>query len=91
MTDFWLTHAKLITPRGITSGAVKVSQGRIAAIRTVARTEGLFLDPTYNGKAMVGLIDQIRQGRLGRQHTVVLVHTGGLPALFNEGPALAQE
>ena len=35
MDDFWLTHGKLITPRGIVSGAVKVSQGRIAAIRTV--------------------------------------------------------
>lgn len=33
MADFWLTHAKLVTPRGITSGVVKVSQGRIAAIR----------------------------------------------------------
>ncbi|MBI4003803.1 MAG: N-acetylglucosamine-6-phosphate deacetylase [Candidatus Omnitrophica bacterium] len=36
MADFWLTHAKLITPRGITSGALKVSQGRIAAIRRSA-------------------------------------------------------
>jgi len=36
VADFWLTHAKLITPRGITSGAVKVSQGRIAAIRRSA-------------------------------------------------------
>ena len=31
-----MTHAKLITPRGITSGAVKVSHGRIAAIRRSA-------------------------------------------------------
>ena len=36
MTDFWLTQARLVTPRGNTSGAVKVSQGRIAAIRRSA-------------------------------------------------------
>lgn len=36
MTDFWLTHAKLLTPRGIVRGALRVSQGRIAAIRSVA-------------------------------------------------------
>ena len=33
MNDFWLTHGKLVTPRGIGDGAVKVSRGRIAAIR----------------------------------------------------------
>jgi D-cysteine desulfhydrase family pyridoxal phosphate-dependent enzyme len=61
------------------------------AIRTVARSEGIFLDPTYNGKAMAALLDQIRRGTLGPRHTVVLVHTGGLPALFNEAAALARE
>ena len=59
------------------------------AIRLVAEMEGIFLDPTYNGKAMVGLLDQIAQGNLGPEHTVVLVHTGGLPALFAEAGALA--
>ena len=52
------------------------------AIRLVAETEGLILDPVYSGKAMAGLIDHIRQGRLGADHTVVFLHTGGLPALF---------
>jgi len=31
--DFWLTRAKLVTPRGVIDGAVKISCGRIAAIR----------------------------------------------------------
>ena len=52
------------------------------AIRLVARTEGLFLDPTYTGKAMAGLIAEIRQGRLGRDETVIFLHTGGEPGLF---------
>lgn len=33
MDDFWLTHGKLITPRGVVDGALKVSRGRIAAFR----------------------------------------------------------
>ena len=31
---------------------------------------------------MSGLIDHIRQGKLGKDDTVVFVHTGGNPALF---------
>jgi len=34
--DFWLTHAKLVTPRGIVSGAAKILQGRVVAIRRSA-------------------------------------------------------
>ena len=52
------------------------------AIRLVARTEGLLLDPVYTGKAMSGLIDLIRRGILKKGETVVFWHTGGTPALF---------
>jgi D-cysteine desulfhydrase family pyridoxal phosphate-dependent enzyme len=52
------------------------------AIRLVAQTEGIFLDPTYTGKGMAGLIAEIRAGRLGRTETVVFLHTGGEPGLF---------
>jgi D-cysteine desulfhydrase family pyridoxal phosphate-dependent enzyme len=54
----------------------------VEAIRLVARTEGVFLDPTYTGKAMAGLIEEIRSGRIAADDTVVFVHTGGEPALF---------
>ncbi|MCC6179796.1 MAG: pyridoxal-phosphate dependent enzyme [Chloroflexi bacterium] len=54
----------------------------IDAIRLAARTEGLILDPVYTGKAMAGLIDHARSGRLGADDTVVFIHTGGTPALF---------
>jgi D-cysteine desulfhydrase/L-cysteate sulfo-lyase len=58
------------------------SGGSIEAIRLTARLEGLILDPVYTGKAMAGLIDHARRGLLGKDDTVVFVHTGGLPALF---------
>ena len=34
----------------------------IDAVKLLARTEGILLDPTYTGKAMAGLIDLIKQG-----------------------------
>ena len=52
------------------------------AIRLVAQTEGIFLDPVYTGKAMAGLIDLIKKGRFKSTDTIVFIHTGGIPALF---------
>jgi len=52
------------------------------AIRTVAQTEGILLDPVYTGRAMGGLIDMIERGEYSHEQTVLFWHTGGLPALF---------
>lgn len=52
------------------------------AIRLVARTEGILLDPVYTGRAMGGLIDMIERGELSSEHSVLFWHTGGTPALF---------
>ena len=52
------------------------------ALELVARTEGMFLDPVYTAKAMAGLIDHIRAGKLDPSRPVVFLHTGGTPALF---------
>ncbi len=54
----------------------------LEAIRLLAQQEGIFLDPTYSGKALAGLIDHIRQGQIAPEETVVFLHTGGTPALF---------
>jgi D-cysteine desulfhydrase family pyridoxal phosphate-dependent enzyme len=52
------------------------------AIRIVARTEGVLLDPVYTGKAMAGLMGLIAQERFTRDQNVVFWHTGGQPAVF---------
>lgn len=59
-----------------------VNQEVAETIRMVAVQEGIFLDPVYTGKAMAGLIDQIRQGRFQREEKILFFHTGGTPALF---------
>ena len=60
------------------------------AIGLAARSEGLLLDPVYSGKAMAGLIAEVRAGRWGRDQTVVFVHTGGQPGLFARASELAE-
>ena len=58
------------------------SQACLDAIRRLARTEGILLDPVYTGKAFAGMLDLIEKGGLGSNEPVIFLHTGGLPALF---------
>lgn len=52
------------------------------AIRTLATSEGILLDPVYTGRAFGGLLDLIEKGAFGQDETVLFWHTGGTPALF---------
>ena len=59
-----------------------VTPGGREAMDLIARTEGILLDPVYTAKALAGLIDDTRQGRLGAKDQAVFIHTGGTPAIF---------
>jgi 1-aminocyclopropane-1-carboxylate deaminase/D-cysteine desulfhydrase-like pyridoxal-dependent ACC family enzyme len=63
------------------SYGVVTAAGR-EALDLLARTEGILLDPAYTAKAMSGLIDDVRQGRVDRDKPLVFLHTGGTPAVF---------
>lgn len=60
----------------------------MAAVKLLARLEGIMLDPVYTGKAMAGLIDGIAQNRFRREGPLLFVHTGGSPALFAYHPSI---
>ncbi|PLR20451.1 D-cysteine desulfhydrase [Pantoea endophytica] len=60
----------------------------MAAVKLLARLEGIMLDPVYTGKAMAGLIDGIAQNRFRREGPLLFVHTGGSPALFAYHPSV---
>lgn len=49
----------------------------LEAIKRTGEKMGIFLDPTYTGKAMAALLAHGLHGRY------LYVHTGGIPALFN--------
>jgi len=54
----------------------------LEAIKLLADTEAILLDPAYTSKAMAALIHHVRQGEIAPDETVVFLHTGGFPALF---------
>ena len=59
-----------------------------ATIAELARTEGLFLDPVYTGKAFHGMVAELEKAASGRPsplagvRDVLFIHTGGLFGLF---------
>lgn len=63
-------------------GYGKLTPEAVEAIKLVARTEGILLDPVYSGKAMAALIDRIHRKAIESDETVLFLHTGGFPALF---------
>ena len=63
-------------------GYGKLTPEAVEAIKLVARTEGILLDPVYSGKAMAALIDRIHKKAIKSDETVLFLHTGGAPALF---------
>jgi D-cysteine desulfhydrase len=52
------------------------------AIMMMAQTEGILLDPVYSGKMMAGFLAHQRAGRWAPSQHILLLHSGGVPALF---------
>ena len=67
----------------IGDGYAKVTKGMMDAVRLVAKTEAILLDPVYTGKTMAGLIDLASKGYFDSVKNVLFLHTGGTPALYN--------
>jgi D-cysteine desulfhydrase family pyridoxal phosphate-dependent enzyme len=62
----------------------------VEAMRLLAQTEGVLLDPVYSGKAMAGMIAHIRSGSVKAGETIIFLHTGGVPGFFAQAaPVLA--
>jgi len=58
------------------------SQEMVDAVKLVARTECILLDPVYTGKTMSGLLDLIQKVVFKTGHSILFLHTGGSPALY---------
>ena len=63
-------------------GYSQVTDGMIEAVKLLARTEGILLDPVYSGKAMAGLVDYVRKGKFAEGSNVLFLHTGGSAVLY---------
>jgi 1-aminocyclopropane-1-carboxylate deaminase/D-cysteine desulfhydrase-like pyridoxal-dependent ACC family enzyme len=52
------------------------------AIVHMASVEGILLDPVYSGKVFAGLEGRVHEGSIPQGSTVVMLHSGGVPANF---------
>jgi D-cysteine desulfhydrase len=50
----------------------------------VSRTEGIFLDSVYTGKAFYGMVSEIKQDPKCFGDRIVFIHTGGIFGLFDK-------
>jgi D-cysteine desulfhydrase len=58
------------------------TKGMVEAVKLLAQTESILLDPVYSGKAMDGLIDLVKKGHFKKGENILFIHTGGSPALY---------
>jgi L-cysteate sulfo-lyase len=91
-----LGHARCVRPEDVITHQEYYGDGYAIptaaaddAIRLLAQTEAVLLDPVYTGKAMSGLIDHVRRGEIPGNEAIVFLHTGGIPALFAQAGRLA--
>jgi len=54
----------------------------VEAVKLLASTEGILVDPVYSGKALAGLIDLVRKDTFPAGSNILFLHTGGSPALY---------
>ena len=66
----------------LSPGYGQISEKTLNALNLMARKEGVFLDPVYTAKTFSGLLDLVDQGIIRKNQTVLMMHTGGLPAIF---------
>ena len=81
-SDIALTREDVIMADYIGPGYSVPSEPGNAAIRLMAENEGIFLDPTYTGKAFAGMLDLNSKGYFKDDETIVFLHTGGAASLF---------
>jgi L-cysteate sulfo-lyase len=67
------------------------SKDMVDIVKLIAQLEGIFLDPVYNGKAMVGLIDLITREEIPADSNVLFLHSGGGPAIFSYANAFSNK
>ncbi|NOX90374.1 MAG: D-cysteine desulfhydrase family protein [Calditrichaeota bacterium] len=62
-------------------GYGKISRKEINAIKSLAKTEGIVLDPVYGAKAWVGFEENLQKGNIPGKK-ILFIHTGGIFGVF---------
>lgn len=77
--EFSAADVKLI--RGYDSpGYGVVTESETSAIKQLAESEGILIDPVYTGRAFYAMLDHLDRKKLKPDTNILFLHTGGLPA-----------
>jgi len=66
-----------IDDRFIGPGYGKIGPVETDFIKKVARNSGIVLDPAYTSKALLGLFNNIANGKFRNRSNIIFIHTGG--------------
>ena len=75
-------HDILIEDFCLDGGYGKVGMQTRQAVKLLAYKEGLLTDPVYSAKAFACAFGLIEQAYFTKEDQIVVIHTGGTPALF---------
>lgn len=59
-----------------------ITENEKAAIKELAKNEGILLDPVYTGRAFYAMLDYLKKEKIPSKANVLFLHTGGFPANF---------
>lgn len=65
-------------------GYAQSTSEELEFIHYLAKLEGVILDPVYTGKAMYGLVNEIKNGNMQEYKNILFIHTGGMFGLFSK-------
>jgi len=87
--DFMGLSQDLVAREDVVANSDYVGEGyglptdsMVEAVKMLAESEGILLDPGYSGKGFAGLIALVRKGHFKKGENVVFLHTGGSVSLF---------
>lgn len=63
-------------------GYAKSQKTELDLIKSIAENTGIILDPVYTGKAMYGLLEELKKERFSPEEKILFLHTGGGFGLF---------
>lgn len=77
-----------VNDRYVGPGYARAGEEVFDILRLAASVEGLVLDPVYTGKAFLGMVEELRRGRLDRCRDIVFIHTGGVFGMMAQADSL---
>lgn len=71
-SDIWIDDNFVGRGYGLTT------KEELEKIGDIAKCEGIIFDPSYTGKAFIGLLDYLEKDKLKEYENIVFIHTGGI-------------